>query len=182
VIRTRVGYCGGVDKSPTYHDLGDHTESIQIEFDSTKTTYEKLLEVFWTRHYPFGDKYRQYRSAIFYHNEEQKKLAEQTFQAFEKQHKEKPSTDIEPCGAFYLAEGYHQKYYLKHSAVMKALKFTTEDEMTHSPIATRLNGYVGGNGDPKQLEAELPGFGPLPDSDKQTLRDALKKNKPWSCA
>jgi len=176
-----VGYCGGKEKSPTYHDLGDHTEAIQIEYDTTVTDYRKLLDVFWAKHYPCGEKMVQYRSAVFYRSDEQKAAAEETKANYEKTHKEKPTTAIEKCGDFYLAEGYHQKYYLKHSGFMKSLKFATEDDMTHSYIATRLNGYVGGNGNPKQLEAEIASFG-LSDTDKTSLTEIVKRRAPRSCS
>jgi len=180
VIRTRVGYCGGEEKSPTYDDLGDHSEAIQIEFDTTKTTYEKLLDVFWGKHTP-SNYMRQYRSAIFYHGDDQKKLADQTAASYEKKNGTKAPTAIEKCGDFYLAEGYHQKYYLKHSGLMKGLKFDSEDDMTHSPAATRLNGYVGGNGNQKQLEEEVESLG-LSDTSKIQLRDLVKRTSPKSCS
>jgi hypothetical protein len=151
-----------------------------MEYDTTKTTYEKLLEVFWTKHSPFGERMTQYRSAIWYHNEDQKKAAEKTLAEFEKLKNRKVFVAIEKAGDFYLAEGYHQKYYLKHNPIAKGLKFATEDDMTHSPIATRINGYVGGNGNAKQLEEEIESFG-LGDTEKGLLKETLKR-KHYSCS
>src|SRR6185369_16580386 len=74
VVRTRVGYCGGTLKDPTYHELGDHTESIQVDFDPTKLTYGQILDRIWVSHNPCATAWsRQYMSAIFYEGEAQKK-------------------------------------------------------------------------------------------------------------
>merc|ERR1712165_66688 len=78
VVRTKVGYTGGTKSFPTYHSLGDHTESVQIEYDPQQTGYRKLLDIFWNNHDCTKHHTRQYMSAIFYHNEEQKLMAEQT--------------------------------------------------------------------------------------------------------
>ena len=76
VIRTRVGYTGGTTVDPTYHDLGDHSETIQIDYDPTQVSYQALLDVFWNSHNPTTRSWsRQYASAVFYHSDEQKKLA-----------------------------------------------------------------------------------------------------------
>lgn len=123
----------------------------------------------------------QYRSAIWYHNDEQKKTAENTLADYEKTKNRKVSTAIEKAGDFYLAEGYHQKYLLKHHPLAKAVKWASEDDMTHSPVATRLNGYVGGNGTMKLLEEEIESYG-LGDTDKNTLKETLKRKNPYSCS
>ena len=76
MIRTRVGYAGGAKENPTYHNLGDHTETLQIDYDSSKISYEKLLELFWEEHDPTSRSWsRQYKAVVFYHDEEQKRLA-----------------------------------------------------------------------------------------------------------
>src|SRR5262249_18399740 len=73
VVRTRVGYTGGTSKDPTYYSLGDHTETLQIDFDPTVITYEQLLEVFWHTHNPCAQPWsRRYMSTVFYHGESQK--------------------------------------------------------------------------------------------------------------
>ena len=78
-MRTRVGYAGGEKKNPTYHSLGDHTETIQIDYDPKQISYAKLLEVFWRSHDPLSRSCsRQHKAAVFYHNEEQKRLATET--------------------------------------------------------------------------------------------------------
>src|SRR5688572_11380997 len=126
VVSTTSGYVGGKTPNPTYEQVSaggtGHAEAVQIVYDPNKITYEKLLEVFWRNIDPtdgsgqFCDKGNQYRSAIFYHNEEQKKIAEQSKAALEKS---KPFngqlvTQIVPATEFYPAEDYHQDYYQKN--------------------------------------------------------------------
>lgn len=126
VKQTQVGYMGGTTKNPTYEDVCSnrtgHVEVVHIEFDPKLIEYEKLLDIFWANHNPtqvnrqgpdFGS---QYRSVIFYHSIEQKKIAEKSKQALEASKKwGKPiATAIEPAQAFYAAEEYHQKYLLKN--------------------------------------------------------------------
>ena len=78
-MRTRVGYSGGTKENPTYHDLGDHTETVQIDYDPTRVSYDKLLEIFWKSHNPrYQSRSRQYMIAVFYQDAEQKKRAERT--------------------------------------------------------------------------------------------------------
>jgi len=126
VVSTLVGYTGGKEKNPTYEDVSSrrtgHRESIQVKFDPAQVTYEQLLDVFWHSINPtqadgqFADIGPQYRSAIFYHSEEQKRLAEESKQKLAASGKfPKPiATRILPAGPFYAAGEYHQKYYLKN--------------------------------------------------------------------
>lgn len=126
VISTTVGYTGGHVPHPTYEEVctGEtgHVEAVQIVFDPTKTSYQELLNVFWRNIDPtnplgqFSDYGSQYRTAIFYHNEEQKRLAEQSKRALEASGKfDKPIvTQILPAGEFYPAEEYHQEFYRKN--------------------------------------------------------------------
>ena len=125
VLSTTVGYAGGKMKNPTYEDVctneTGHAEAVQVEFDSSKTSYEKLLDVFWNNHDPTQlnmqgpDVGTQYRSAIFYHNPEQKKAAIASKEKLEKSGKYKKPivTEIVPAPNFYKAEEYHQKYLEK---------------------------------------------------------------------
>jgi peptide-methionine (S)-S-oxide reductase len=115
VIRTRVGYAGGTKENPTYRDLGDHSETIQIEYDPTQISYEELLDVFWNTHTPTSRPWsRQYASIVFYHDEAQRELALKTK---EQQEAKRGTifTQIVPAGTFYPAEDYHQKYYLRNA-------------------------------------------------------------------
>ena len=115
MVRTRVGYAGGAKANPTYYALGDHAETIQIDYDPTRISYEELLNVFWESHNPTSPSWsRQYMSAIFYHNEEQQRLAQDTKARQEAKLGTKIYTEIVPYTQFYLAEDYHQKYHAKH--------------------------------------------------------------------
>ena len=115
VIGTQVGYSGGEKKSPTYYHLGDHTETIQIEFDPKQITYNRLLDYFWQQHDPVYPAKTQYKSIIFYHDERQRKLAEVSKEKQQRKSKGEITTEIRPAKDFYLAEEYHQKYLKKNN-------------------------------------------------------------------
>lgn len=126
VKKTTAGYLGGTMKNPTYKDVctgnTGHAEVVQIEFDPKIISYKELLDIFWEMHNPTSlnkqgpDVGTQYRSAIFYHSEEQKRIAEQSKAELEKSGKySKPIvTEITKVSTFYKAEEYHQKYLQKN--------------------------------------------------------------------
>jgi len=126
VISVTSGYTGGHKKTPTYEEVSaggtGHAESVQVVYDPAKVTYEKLLNVFWhnidptTKDRQFCDSGHQYRSAIFYHNEEQHRLALQSKAELEKSKPFKGPvvTEIVQATEFYPAEDYHQHYYKKN--------------------------------------------------------------------
>ena len=126
IVNTTVGYMGGNLKNPTYKDVctnkTGHIEVVQIEFDPKIVNYEKLLELFWKIHDPTQfnrqgpDIGTQYKSIIFYHNEKQKIIAEQSKEKLQKSNKfKKPiATEIKPLDIFYKAEEYHQNYLEKN--------------------------------------------------------------------
>jgi len=134
VISTTVGYTGGPEKSPTYKEVSygktGHAESIEVIYDPTQVSYDELLDVFWMNINPtdpdgqFVDRGKQYRTGIFYHDEEQKKLAESSKETLEKSGRyDKPIvTEIIPASEFYKAEEYHQKYYKKNSIGYKTYR------------------------------------------------------------
>lgn len=117
------GYSGGKVKNPTYREvttgLTGHAEVVQIKFDPTVITYAEVLEIFWNTHDPTtlnkqgADEGTQYRSAVFYHTEEQKKTAEAYKTQLDKSgvYKNPIVTEITPFKEFYVAEDYHQNYY-----------------------------------------------------------------------
>jgi len=123
VTKVTSGYTGGRVKNPDYHQVSEgdtgHAEAIKIDFDPSKVTYEKLLEVFWDAHDPTqlnrqgNDVGEQYRSVIFYEGDGQKKAAQASKEKVAASgHYAKPIvTGIEPAGIFYPAESYHQGYY-----------------------------------------------------------------------
>ncbi len=126
VKSTKVGYIGGQLPNPTYEevctDKTGHAEAVEVEYDPDEISYEVLLDVFWNNHNPTTlnrqgpDVGIQYRSAIFYHNDEQKEIAEKSKQTIEKsgQFENPIVTEIVPTLTFYEAEEYHQKYFKKH--------------------------------------------------------------------
>ena len=150
VVSTTSGYTGGEKVDHSYEEVSaggtGHAESVEVLYDPAKVSYEKLLDVFWhnvdptVRDRQFCDTGHQYRTAIFTHDETQKRLAEQSKQELEKSKpfKEEVVTEIVPAGRFYPAEEYHQDYYKKN------------------PI--RFNYYKYGCGRAKRLE-ELWGKG-----------------------
>lgn len=114
VVRTRVGYAGGTTANPTYHRLGDHTETLQLEYDPERISYQELLDEFWASHNPAERPWsRQYMAAIFYHDGEQKRLAEASRDRVAATLGQATTTAILPAGEFYRAEDYHQKYSWK---------------------------------------------------------------------
>ena len=126
VISTTSGYIGGTKVNPTYHEVSSgstgHTEAVQVEYDPKKVSYEKLLDVFWRNIDPtqkngqFCDHGSQYRSGIFFHDTEQKRLADASKAALAKSKPFKGDivTEITQATMFYPAEDYHQDYYLKN--------------------------------------------------------------------
>ncbi len=126
VVSTTVGYSGGSSKNPTYKDVCSgrtgHAEVVQVEYDPSKTSYEELLNVFWSVHDPTQlnrqgpDVGTQYRSAIFFYNAEQEAAAKAAKAHLERSGRYgKPIvTEIIPASEFYMAEEYHQQYFEKH--------------------------------------------------------------------
>ncbi len=127
VVDTSVGYTDGHLPDPSYEQVCSgttgHTEAIIITYDPSKVSYDELLNVFWrnidptTKDRQFADRGTQYRTGIYYHNEEQKRLAEASKNKMEASGKyNKPIvTEIRPVSEFYEAEDYHQRYYQKNS-------------------------------------------------------------------
>jgi len=163
VIRTRVGYAGGTKSNPTYRDLGDHSETIQIDYDPAVISYEKLLDVFWDSHDPSSPSWsKQYMSVIFYHSDEQKRLAGESKDHQAVRIKSKILTLILPAGGFYMAEDYHQKYRLRsEQKLVKELSaiYPASEDFVNSTATARINGYLDGYGTLADLHDELPGFG-----------------------
>jgi peptide methionine sulfoxide reductase msrA/msrB len=129
------GYTGGHKDNPTYEevssDITGHAEAVEIIYNPSKITYEEILEVYWRQINPtdaggqFSDRGSSYRTAIFYHSEEQKRLAEKSRENLAKSGRfQKPIvTEILPAAAFYRAEKYHQDYYKKNPIRYKIYRF-----------------------------------------------------------
>jgi len=165
VVRTRVGYAGGTKENPTYRDLGDHAETIQIDYDPTVVSYEELLDVFWSSHSPTARApSRQYISIIFYHNDEQRRLAMETRDREAARVGGEIYTEIVPASEFTLAEAYHQKYQLRQVPDLMA-EFSAiypeddDDDFVSSTAAARVNGYLAGYGTCQGLREQVDSLG-----------------------
>jgi peptide-methionine (S)-S-oxide reductase len=135
VVSVTVGYTGGQKKNPSYEEVSaegtGHAESVQIIYDPQKVTYQELLSVFWHNIDPtvkdrqFCDSGHQYRSAIFYHNAEQHRVALQSKEQLEKNKPFKGAivTEIVPATEFFPAEEYHQHYYKKNPIRYRFYRF-----------------------------------------------------------
>ncbi len=168
-----MGYSGGTKKDPTYHSPGDHSETIQMDFDPSQISYERLLEVFWSAHDPTARSWsRQYRAAVFFHNDAQGILAIETRDREAAKRKTKIVTEIVPFSGFFLAEGYHQKYSLRQKPDLMrefTAMYPREEDFINSTAAGRVNGYVAGYGTYATLLTEVSGFGLSPEGSKKLL-------------
>jgi len=126
VVSTVSGFTGGTKKNPTYDEVvtgaTGHAEAVQVTYDPKKVSYEKLLDVFWhnidplTPNGQFCDFGNQYRTAIFYNQETQKRLAEKSKTALQSRFKQPIVTEIVAASQFYPAEDYHQDFHLRNPA------------------------------------------------------------------
>jgi peptide-methionine (S)-S-oxide reductase len=185
VVRTRVGYAGGKKKNPTYYDLGDHSETVQIDFDPAKISYRELLEVFWESHSPTSGSWsRQYMAAVFYHDEEQRKDAEMTRDRIASKIKGEIKTQIVPFTGFYLAEDYHQKHALRRYpelAEQLLTMYPTTEGLVYSTAAARVNGYLAGYGGCDSLKAEVHKFGLSTEGSETLLEIVCGRKTAISC-
>lgn len=160
VLQTRVGFAGGKEPAPTYRRMGDHTETVQIQFDPLVISYEEVLREFWGNHYPNRGNYkgRQYISLLHYHTERQRLAIKSVQKEMEGQLGEPIETEISPFTGFTRAEERHQKYYLKRYP--KALEQLAEiypdrELLADSTFAARLNGFVKGFGTKDSVREEM---------------------------
>lgn len=133
VESTTVGYTGGHTRNPTYEETSSgttgHAEAIRVVYDPAKVAYAQLLDVFWrnvdplTPNAQFCDHGSQYRSAVFYHDEAQRKAAEDGKRALEKERGWRIVTEVVPAQAFWPAEEYHQDYYRKNPVRYRFYRF-----------------------------------------------------------
>lgn len=133
VVSTTSGYINGRTPNPTYEQVSrggtGHAEAVEIVFDPGRVSYEKLLDVFWhnidplAKDYQFCDHGDQYRSAIFYLDDAQRRLAEKSKAAVQARFKEPVQTEIAAAQTFYKAEDYHQDYHLKNPLRYKFYRF-----------------------------------------------------------
>lgn len=145
-----------------------------MDFDPARLSFERLLERIWESHRPDGrNTSGQYMHAIFYHDDEQKRVAQASKIALEKKLGKPVTTRILPVRSFTMAEDYHQKYILKQNRdLMRELQriYPQHRDIVASTAASRMNGYAGGNGSADQLAGELPRLGLGPHAEKILLK------------
>lgn len=180
VIRTRVGYAGGTTENPTYRNIGDHTESIQVDYNPEEITFEELAKIFWDNHDPEAGSYKQqYDKILFYHDEEQSQIAESSKESISESANGNINTRITELKNFYPGEDYHQKYRLKQN-----VKFIGElreiypdpEELRDSTAAARLNGYLAGYGSSKSVSSNLGKLG-LSEDTRAELKERFDINE-----
>lgn len=162
VVRTRVGYAGGSSNDPTYHNIGDHTETIQIDYNPEKISYRELVRFFWDNHNPYQQPYsRQYMSIVFFHNQKQEETARAVKKDIEDNTGKTIATKFKELNNFYLAEDYHQKYYLQQRSDFRQhyLDIYPIQEFINSTAVARINGYLAQKGTKDQLAKEINDLG-----------------------
>jgi peptide-methionine (S)-S-oxide reductase len=156
-----------------------------MDFDPAVISYEQLLNVFWDSHDPTSPLWsRQYMTAVFYHTDEQKKLAEASKAREEARIKSRIVTKVLPAGEFTRAEDYHQKYRLRQERdLVRELSaiYPKETDFTDSTAAARINGYLDGYGTLVELKEELPGFGLSPQAVKELTTEVSKRKGRTGC-
>lgn len=175
-----MGYCGGLQPEPTYHEIGDHTETVEIDYDPKVLSYDDLVAVFLTAHDPTRAHYSmQYRSAIFYRTQEEHAAALGAI--------ERASvflgpirTAVERLVRFWVAEDYHQKYRLRaEREIVSELRrlLPSEQQFVDSTAAARLNGWLYGYADRAQVERELPLTGLSEAAQASVISSALRRER-----
>jgi methionine-S-sulfoxide reductase len=176
-----VGYAGGRKKNPTYTNLGDHTETVQMDYDPSQISYEELLSIFWKSHDPTqGAWSQQYKAVVFYHSEEQKRLAVESRDREMLIKKLKIKTEILAFTGFYLAEDYHQKHRLRqYGDLMKEFRaiYPNGEDFVNSTATARANGYLAGHGMSSEIRLELPDLGLSPTAQKKLLGLVSKSDR-----
>ncbi|KAM7250776.1 hypothetical protein ACFE04_022659 [Oxalis oulophora] len=166
VVRTSVGYAGGSKANPEYRSLGDHAESVKVEYDPRLTSFSELLEVFWSSHdarQVFGqgpDVGNQYRSIIFTNGAEESHLAASSKEREQaKSRSSVVTTQIQQLETFYPAEPEHQKFELKQNPfLLQLMGNLPQEELERSNLAAKLNSYAAELCPPrsqKQIDAKI---------------------------
>ncbi len=180
--RTRVGYAGGSTQNPTYRRIGDHSETLQIEYDPRTIGYAEFLRLFWEGHETTRPAWsRQYASVIFWGDEVERRLAEESLREWDAR-RGGVYTRVERLEAFHRAEDYHQKYYLRGAAEVMAdfaAMYGDQQAFADSPSAARVNGYLGGYGGPERLARELNLLGLSPRGERYLKRVVERSGGLW---
>jgi peptide methionine sulfoxide reductase MsrA len=148
-----------------------------VDYDPARITYSQLLDIFWKNHQPTRRPWsRQYMNAVFYHNEQQRKLATISKTTLEQRLGRTVKTEVLPLRSFTLAEDYHQKYILKQHPLKNEMSriYPRHPDFVNSTAVARLNGYAGGNGTEVQLSQEIESLG-LTANGKKVLAEMVRK-------
>lgn len=160
--------------------MGDHTETLEIDFDPDILSYEELLDMFWDFHQGTGSAYfRQYMSLLLYHDDSQKEAALKAKAKWEEIRQREIQTEIAPFKGFTIAEDYHQKYYLQmRKRLMKKLSdlFLSFEAFNESTLAARLNGLRAGYGSLPELKKEIDQWN-LSEEEREEARYFLSHNE-----
>jgi peptide-methionine (S)-S-oxide reductase len=158
-VRTRVGYSGGTTAAPTYRRMGDHSETVEIDYDPSVISYRDLLALFFASHTPTYPPYSvQYRSAVFYRGEAEREAADEAI-ARASATVGRVHTAVEPFSGFHSAEDYHQKYTLRRYVDLAGefrRLLPSECDFVDSTAVARANGWLSGCATTEQLDRELP--------------------------
>ncbi|MUT64810.1 peptide-methionine (S)-S-oxide reductase MsrA [Paenibacillus sp. NEAU-GSW1] len=180
VVGTRVGYAGGKTAFPTYRELGDHTETVQVHYDPRLVTFEQLAELFWSNHNPVNIndyKGKQYMSLLFYASAEQEEAIRRVLNSREERELPRPETRIEAIAHFYPAEERHQKYYLQRypDAMEKlAMLYPERTELLGSRLAARLNGLAKGFTNMERVRNEIAGWN-MDQAERAAMLETIKQ-------
>jgi peptide methionine sulfoxide reductase MsrA len=158
--------------------MGDHTETLQIDYDPQVISFNRLLDIFWNSHNPTRQSWpRQYMHAVFYHDVQQQKLALESLDALAEASPARIETKILPLRSFTLAEDYHQKYLLKQQINLKEEMqryYPQHQAFVDSTAVARLNGYAGGYGSDTQLKRDIDRLG-LSEAGRRALADMVRR-------
>lgn len=159
VERTSVGYAGGRHTGPTYYDIGDHIETVLVEYDPSRVSYRELLEEFWSGHNPGRNPWmNQYRSMIFPVTADQEAIARRALALERDRRTGAVLTEVRPIDRFYRDRSYHDKYYLRrHERLWAAVVdvFGSTETALASTVAARLNALSAGRGSREAVAAAL---------------------------
>ncbi len=180
MYRTRVGYAGGTTPSPTYRNIGDHTECIQVDFDPTQISYDELLDEFFGMHDARRAPYSaQYASLVLFATDEQRDAALAAAGRFGSLLGAPLSTAVRPLDRFHVAEDYHQKYGLRNDRTLLAEMrgyYPGEAGLRESATAMRLNGFAYQGGRASLLAREIDSYG-LSETGERHLRELVGRGR-----
>lgn len=159
VLRTRVGYTGGDTTTPSYENLGNHIEVIEVDYDPTVISYEGLIEAYFNLYDASVRPYsHRVKSVIYFRTENEKQIANRVKTAVSQQLNKPLFTEVDPMPVFYIAEAYHQLSYLKKETSLYSeisQMFPDENVQLLSVLASKLNGFIAGYGTLEALENVL---------------------------